>query len=285
MYFVAIDVETANPDSSSICQVGSAFFEAGKLIDEISFLVDPEDWFDAVNIQIHGIVPEDVEGKIKYPAVHESIVKNLSGHIFVCHTAFDRLAFSHAAEKYDLEPLNNIWLDTAKVVRRAWPEFAWSGYSLQNITAHLGIEYKAHDAGEDARACGLVLIEAIKKTGLTVNDWLARVNQPLDLKKQQSSSIKFEGNPDGPLFGEVLVFTGKLKLTRVEAAKLAADMGCTVHPGVNKQTTILVLGDQDDWKLAGFEKSSKQRKVEALIGKGRQIKIISEATFNSMVNI
>ena len=55
MRFVAIDIETANPDMSSICQIGIAEFYDGNLIGEWSTLIDPEDYFDEVNISIHGI--------------------------------------------------------------------------------------------------------------------------------------------------------------------------------------------------------------------------------------
>ena len=43
MQFVAIDVETANADMGSICQVGLAKFVDGKVAEEWCTLVDPED--------------------------------------------------------------------------------------------------------------------------------------------------------------------------------------------------------------------------------------------------
>jgi DNA polymerase-3 subunit epsilon len=55
MDFVAIDVETANADMASICQIGIASYSNGSLVDEWSALVEPEDFFDPINISIHGI--------------------------------------------------------------------------------------------------------------------------------------------------------------------------------------------------------------------------------------
>jgi len=43
MNFVAIDVETANSDMASICQIGIAKFENGILVEEWVSLVNPED--------------------------------------------------------------------------------------------------------------------------------------------------------------------------------------------------------------------------------------------------
>ena len=61
MRFVAIDVETANADMGSICQIGLARFVDGELAEEWGTLVDPEDSFDAVNVSIHGIDRRMVE--------------------------------------------------------------------------------------------------------------------------------------------------------------------------------------------------------------------------------
>jgi len=51
MRFVAIDVETANPDMSSICSIGAAAFESGELVSEKYWLVDPRDDFNPRNVR------------------------------------------------------------------------------------------------------------------------------------------------------------------------------------------------------------------------------------------
>ena len=74
MDFVAIDVETANSDMASICQIGVARFAGGQVVEEWSTLVDPEDYFDAMNVYVHGIEPHMVKGQPKLWA--ELTVKN-----------------------------------------------------------------------------------------------------------------------------------------------------------------------------------------------------------------
>ena len=44
--FDAIDVETANADHSSICQIGIVHVWNGQICDKWVSLVYPEDWFD-----------------------------------------------------------------------------------------------------------------------------------------------------------------------------------------------------------------------------------------------
>jgi len=275
--FVAIDVETANPDMASICQIGAVAFSDGQPVSTFQSLVDPEDYFDPCNVAIHGITKGMVAEAPTFKDLAPSLASLLEGKVVVCHTPFDRLAFARAAEKYRLPNLSCTWLDSAKVVRRTWTQFARSGYGLTIITETLGITFQHHVAAEDARAAGEIVVRAIADTGIALDDWLDRVKQPI------GERIARDGNPDGSLAGQVAVFTGALSLPRREAAELAAKAGCTVVEGVNKETTLLIVGDQDIRRLAGHERSSKHRKAEQLIAKGQPIRILGESDFHRLV--
>lgn len=281
--FVAIDFETANADLASICQIGAVTFERGVAREAWGTLVNPEDYFDEINVSIHGIDERKVRKAPIFPKISGALAARVGGQVVVSHTSFDRVALSQALTKYQLEEIPCTWLDSARVARRAWTEFARVGYGLNNVCGKLGIEYQAHDAVEDARAAGEVLLRAMKQTGLDLPGWLARVKTPID--PEATKPIAYDGNPDGPLFGEEIVFTGALTLRRREAAALAAKAGCDVAPGVKKSTTLLVVGDQDVRKLAGHEKSAKHRKAERLIANGQRIRILRESDFVRLIDM
>ena len=284
MDFVAVDVETANVDMASICQLGIARYRGGTLAGEWKSYIDPEDWFDPGNVSIHGIDAAVVQGAPTFPEVADDVHSLLLNEVVVCHTHFDRVALSQAAERYGVALPECMWLDSARVVRRTWASCAEKGYGLENVCQMLGYDFQHHDALEDAKAAAFILLEACKKTGLGITDWIERVRKPIDLANAGSgSAIAREGNPEGALHGEVLVFTGSLAMPRREAADLAASLGCEVAPGVTKRTTLLVVGDQDIRRLAGHEKSSKHRKAEALIAKGVPIRILRETDFRALV--
>lgn len=284
MQFVAIDVETANADMGSICQIGLARFVDGQLVEEWSTLVDPEDYFDDVNISVHGIEARMVKGQPKLPQIADRLRSTLEGTVSVCHTHFDRVAIGRAYGKYNLSPVFTTWLDSARVVRRTWKELAWKGYGLANVCRKIGYQFQHHDALEDAKAAGFVLLAALRESQQDIEHWHRRVNQPIDPESSSSgNAVQRDGNPEGDLHGEVLVFTGALELSRSEAADLAASIGCQVASGVTKKTTILVVGDQDITKLAGHEKSSKHRKAEQLVAEGHQIRIVRESDFKTLV--
>lgn len=283
MEFVAIDVETANPDLASICQIGAVRFEGGRVVEVLDELIDPEDYFDDLNVSIHGICPKDVAGAPKYPIIDQRLRSLLAGKVAVCHTAFDRVALSRVAEKYAVAEMPCAWLDTARVARRTWNQFSRRGFGLQNLAAAFEIHYEAHNAAEDARAAGEILLRAIAETGLGIDDWLVRVKKPIAPSPTASESIARDGNPDGALAGETVVFTGALSIPRRAAADLAAQAGCGVSEGVNRETTLLVVGDQDIRLLAGHEKSAKHRKAEALITAGQAIRIVGESDFRRLL--
>ncbi|PRZ19580.1 exonuclease domain-containing protein [Flavobacterium granuli] len=285
MNFLAIDVETANADYSSICQIGIAEFKNGQIIDKWSVLINPEDYFDPFNVSIHGIGEKDVKNAPTFKEIYNELKKRIEGEISIHHMPFDRIAINRACETYGLDYLQPKWLDSAKIVRRTWEEFAYSGYGLSNIAKHLNINFEHHDALEDAVAAGMVVKKACEITNLSIEEWFKRVGQPIFLYKKNSSNIYLEGNPEGQLYGENIVFTGSLSIPRSEAGIIASKIGCKVTNSVSKTTTMLVVGFQDTTKLAGYEKSSKHRKAEELIDKGAKIRILSENDFVEICNL
>ena len=285
--FVAIDVETANPDMASICQIGIAKFFEGKLVEEWVSLVDPQDDFYGKHISIHGIEASMVRGQPTFPEVAERLRSFLSGSIAVSHTPFDRLAINRATAKYSLPTIDTSWLDSSRVVRRTWGDLAQRGYGLSNVCTRIGYVFENHhDALADAKAAGHVLLAALNESQQNLESWLRRVSLPINSTTNLSKGrVSLEGDPEGDLYGEVLVITGSLEMLRSDAAKLAAAAGCKVESGVTKQTTILVVGDQDISKLAGKEKSAKHVKAEKLISDGCSIRIIQESDFNELVRL
>jgi len=282
MEFVAIDVETANADMASICQIGLAKYKDGVLQKEWSSLINPEDYFDFINVGIHGITDVSVANSPVLSEVYDTLFEFMSDEICVCHTHFDRVSLFRAFEQNSLKHFNITWLDSARVARRTWEECAWSGYGLANVCKIIGYEFQHHEALEDAKASGQVILAALNKTGMDIESWLSRVNKPIDLN---ASSIIREVNPEGELFGEILVFISALMVPRAEASVLASSIGCAVGSGVTMKTTILVVGDQDITKLAGKSKSSKHIKAETLISKGQKIRVLKESDFVELINM
>ena len=262
---------------ASICQIGIAHFERGRLRETWASLIDPQDYFSDMNVAIHGIDETQVVGAPCFSDVYPTLASRLSGRVVVSHMPFDRAALRQTLARFELPQIECRWLDSARVVRRTWPECALSGYGLKSMAAKLGIKFGHHDALEDARAAGTILLRAISESGIGIEDWLVKSVQPL------ASSVKRRGYPAGAFCGECLVFTGALSVPRRVAADMAASIGCTVAVSVSKKVSILVVGDQGIGKLrSGENRSSKHRKAEELIASGLPLRIIGESDFLTM---
>jgi DNA polymerase III subunit epsilon len=290
--FISLDVETANADFGSICAVGLAHFRDGEFFQQINILVDPEDEFDPLNVGVHGMRPEDVAGKPTMAQVFPVVAAQLNDTIVTHHRQFDRGALARAAHRYGVDNLSCHWMDTPSVAGRTWGELsADGGFGLANLARRHGISFEHHNAAEDARASGLVMVRAMEDSGLDLEDWLDLLGETSDPDVRQIRSRRKEafvryarvGSENSRLAGEVIVFTGFLSMHRGEAASLAAAAGCTVADSVTKKTTILVVGDQDLRLTNGQEKSSKHRRAEQLIGKGSSVRIVRESDFMLMV--
>ena len=120
--FNAIDVETANADPSSVCQIGIVCIREGEIKQQMSFLVNPEAQFNDFNVRLHGIDHNAVRDSEALPRLEPRLRRMLEGTVLVSHTGFDRRAMDGVMERYRLKPIRATWLDSSMVARRAWPE-------------------------------------------------------------------------------------------------------------------------------------------------------------------
>ncbi len=276
--FVALDVETANADYSSICQIGMVHHQSGTQVSRWSTLIDPQAYFDPYNVDIHGISEEDVNGALTFTEAFQELKERMSGNIVLHHGHFDRTAFARCYDLHGLDPIACDWLDNTKIVRRTWPEFAQSGYGLSKLTKHFDIHLDHHDALSDASAAAQIAELAISESGKSLREWLDAVKLPLS-GRRDSSDFRRDGDREAPFFGEKIVFTGALSISRSTAADEAAKLGFDVQNGVTKKTSFLCVGIQDATVLNGYDKSSKHRKAEAIKAAGQEISILSEQDF------
>ena len=312
MDFVAIDVETANSNVSSICQIGLAKYVNGKLVDSYGTLVNPQADFDALNIGIHGITAEQVENAPFIIEVFDEILAFIGDSIIVSYTLFDQRALTACLTRYHLPNPNWPWVDATVLVRRTFSQFAHKGYNLANVCNLLNYQFEHHDALADAKACGHVVITILHENSDSIEDYI-NVSQPkrsynrrgrsrANIKQSSGNTASqvnyvnnsyptinaMQGNTSGRYADLNICFTGSLSISREEIIELAAKQGFTVKAGASKKLDYLVVGNQDasvldSAALKDGDKSSKQRKVEALIAEGIEIQILAEREFLQLI--
>ena len=292
MNFVTIDVETANSDVGSICQIGLAKYLNGKLIDTYCTLIAPQTSFSRQNTEVHGITSSMVKDAPSMYDIYGKLLKFIGENIVVSYTNFDQRALKQSLENHKLPVPQLQWVDATILVRRTCQRFSVKGYNLANVCKEWNYSFTHHDALEDAKACGFITVTILRENSLSIHDWVEeseynrvhRQQRRVNNKSYSSNTTK-TGDETGQYAGLNICFTGDLSISRTDIAEIAAKNGFNVKAGVSKKLNYLVVGSQDLTLLAGYEKSSKHRKAEELIQSGMDIKILVEKEFLKLIKI
>ncbi|GLQ34972.1 hypothetical protein GCM10007939_12550 [Amylibacter marinus] len=273
--FIAIDVETANQYAHSICQIGIAVVSAAGEIHTAGYDINPEQTFDPRNIQIHGIDTKRVAKAQTFAPVLQHLRPLLEKHPLIQHSSFDQTAIDAACRRHAIPILAAHWYDSVTIARNAWPELRGNGgHGLGHLKTFLNLDFKHHDAEEDARAAAEVVLRA--------QDHTAQGFHILAQKKRGKSGAdrpQVPGDPNGALFGHVACFTGALTHPHPIATDRATAAGITVQKNLSKQVTMLVVGGQDLLIRAGLSKTTQQIQAEAWIAEGGSVRILHEQAF------
>lgn len=159
--FVAIDFETANQKRGSVCSVGLVKVSGGIKVDEYYSLVNPEDYFDPFNIQIHGISEDMVKNAPSYPNMRKDMVDFIEGLPVVAHNApFDTGVIRDANQKYNLENFDMNYFCSYAISKSL---LSLDSYKLNHVAKEFDFEFKHHDALDDAKACATIVLGLSRK--------------------------------------------------------------------------------------------------------------------------
>ena len=107
----------------------------------------------------------DVADAPTLPEVAKTLRSWLARRVVVCYTLFDQKALAQGFAKYGLPELKCRWLDSCQVARRVWKSS--ENHKLPTICDIIEHTFTHHDALEDAKAAGALILAAGRKTGLT----------------------------------------------------------------------------------------------------------------------
>lgn len=164
--FVGFDVETANDDWGSICQIGLVRYKDGQEVDSASWLCTPPEplnFFRPGNIGIHGITPEQVADQPSFAQLLPKMVEFVGDLPLVAHNAqFDFTAISRACDAAGI-PAPDFNFGCSLALSR-FSSIKFENHKLPTVARALGVELtKHHDAAEDARACAGIAIELARR--------------------------------------------------------------------------------------------------------------------------
>jgi DNA polymerase III subunit epsilon len=154
--FVALDVETANNNWSTICEIGIVRVEDGVVTDRFHSMVKPNtDWFK--NSRIHGIFWHHVQNA---PSFREAWLKAQplfkGAEAVIAHnSSFDSYAIRYACEEAQVPEPSIPWECTCRMAKKLWKGL--TNHKLNTVCEHLGIKLEEHhNALQDAEAAALI---------------------------------------------------------------------------------------------------------------------------------
>lgn len=150
--YVLLDLENPNTRGNSICAIAVVLVENDKVVEKKYTLINPEDRFDPINARITGIDASQVQNAPTLKEYWSEIKELLSENVVIGHNVtYDLAVLSRALQRYDLEVKKYRYSCTLELSKKY---IKADSYKLENLSQKLGYEYRAHDALEDALACG-----------------------------------------------------------------------------------------------------------------------------------
>lgn len=160
---IAFDVETPNSFNDRMSAIGIAVIENGRIRRTFYTLVNPETHFDAFNIALTGISPQQVLSAPTFPQLWERIGAFMQSGLLLAHNApFDMRVLACCLADYGIPcPPCLPYACTVQMGRRCYPQLP--NHKLDTLCRALQIPLNHHQADSDSRACAELLLNYLEK--------------------------------------------------------------------------------------------------------------------------
>jgi len=171
MDFCAIDFETATHERHSACELGICVVENSQIISTKTWLIKPPSfpYFNQRNIDVHGIVPNDVKDAPTFDEIWYEVQEMMYGTLMIAHNAsFDAGVLRSCLDYYGMFKPNLNYLCSIQVAKKSWNYLP--KYGLKHLAEHHQIKFNHHRAGDDAEACARIALLGFEKLIITRTD-------------------------------------------------------------------------------------------------------------------
>ena len=171
MDFCAIDFETATHERHSACELGICVVENSQIVSTKTWLIKPPSfpYFNQRNIDVHGIVPNDVKDAPTFDEIWYEVQEMMYGTLMIAHNAsFDAGVLRSCLDYYGMFKPNINYLCSIQVAKKSWNYLP--KYGLKHLAEHHQIKFNHHRAGDDAEACARIALLGFEKLFITRNE-------------------------------------------------------------------------------------------------------------------
>jgi len=163
--FVVFDTETTgfSPTKDRILECGAVKCRNGKIIEEKTWLINPEREIHYWAQQAHGITQEELTNQPTFKAFYPEFRDFIRGSVLVAHNArFDVSFMSEEIKRADFPIPRNRIIDSLKLFRKWFPDA--KSHTLSELAAYAEIDADVfHRALADSRYVYLILDKQLEK--------------------------------------------------------------------------------------------------------------------------
>ncbi|MCZ4589162.1 exonuclease domain-containing protein [Rhodococcus opacus] len=307
--YAVVDVETANSTRGSICEIGLTIVEAGEITPARSWRCRPPvqtGAFHWYNTKVHGITADDVAASPEVGECLREMFALIGDRPVYAHNANFDFGHLHAASHLSGVAIPDLVTACSLTLSRRLLDLV--SYRLPFIAEHFGFDSTGHHQAANDATMAAHLVQALAETagadnvtdlceaartrpgrfgpdnlsGMVIRRRSTAISSGFDIPDTNA-----EADPNHPLFGEWVSFTGGLTaFTREPVCTLLATLGANPQPkGVNKKTTMLVIGDGFTGNsLEDFTTKKALRALE-LRSKGQSIEVFCEDDFLRLLDV
>lgn len=292
--YVVLDIETTgfNRTKDKLIEVAAARYRHGEEIDTFHSFVNPKCEVPDTITKLTGICQCDVDTA---PCVEEIVpifVKFIGNLPLVGHNIFSfDIPF---LETHMGVHFSNILIDTLILSKKEFPQLGT--HKLSDLKELLGLsEQTSHRALSDVRTTNELFLAC--KDPKDYKEKISNYKKPLKTSNKSKKKLSDKKqifpdrftqilNPNSPLAGKVIVFTGEMSIPRDKATEYAVNCNAIVRTAVSKKTNYLFVGIQDLDVVGSDGHSNKEEKAVKLNETGQaNINILTEKEFIELAGL
>ena len=162
--FIVFDTETTgfSPTMDRIVEIGVVKFRNGEVVEEKSWLVNPQRDIPYWATKVHGITDKMVKDQPSFKDMYPEFQKFIGGSVLMAHNAKFDISFMKAEIKragYDLPP--NMVIDSLKLFRKWYPQA--TSHSVEAVARQAEVETDVlHRAAADSLYVFLIFDKSVK---------------------------------------------------------------------------------------------------------------------------
>lgn len=163
--FVVFDTETTgfSPTMDRIVEVGAVKFRNGEVVEEKSWLINPQRDIPYWATKVHGITDDMVKDKPTFKDIYPDFQKFINGSVLMAHNAKFDISFVKAEIKragYELPP--NKVIDSLSLFRKWYPKS--TAHSVEAVARHAEVKTdNLHRAAADSLYVFLIFDKGLKE--------------------------------------------------------------------------------------------------------------------------